>query len=83
MEMIEKWHKFLDLGGHAGVLLTYLSKVFDWIDHKLLIAKLHVYGFDTDALKFIHSYLRGRKQRTKINSSYSSFAEILFGVPQG
>ena len=24
-----------------------------------------------------------RKQRTKISSSYSSFAEILFGVPQG
>ena len=27
--------------------------------------------------------LKGRKQRTKINSSYSFFAEILFGVPQG
>ena len=32
---------------------------------------------------FINSYLKGRKQRTKINSSYSAFAEILFGVPQG
>ena len=50
------------------------------IDHELLIAKL---WFDTDALKFIYSYLEGRKQRTRINSSYSSFAEILFGVPQG
>ena len=46
-------------------------------------AKLHAYGFDTDALKFIYSYLKGRKQRTKTNSSYSSFAEISFGVPQG
>ena len=34
-------------------------------------------------LKFIYSYLKGRKQRPKINSSYSAFAEILFGVPQG
>ena len=49
------------------------------IDHELLIAK---FWFDTDALKFIYSYLEGRKQRTRINSSYSSFAEILFGVPQ-
>ena len=32
---------------------------------------------------FINSYLKGRKQRTKINSSYSAFAEILFGVLQG
>ena len=80
--MIEKWCKFLDIGGHAGALLTDLSKAFDCIDHELLIAKLHAYGFDTDALKFIYSYLNGRKQRTKINSSYSSFAEILFGIPQ-
>ena len=83
MAMIEKWRKFLDIGGHAGALLTDLSKAFDCIDHELLIAKLHAYGFDTDALKFIYSYLKGRKQRTKINSSYSSFPEILFGVPQG
>ena len=83
MAMIEKWRKFLDIGGHAGALLTDLSKAFDCIDHELLIAKLHAYGFDNDALKFIYSYLKGRKQRTKINSSYSSFAEILFGVPQG
>ena len=82
--MTEKWGKFLDIGlGHAGTLLSDLSKAFDWIDHELLIAKLHAYGFDTDALKLIYSYLMGRKQRTKINSSYSSFAEILFGVPQG
>ena len=80
MAMIEKWRKFLDTGGHASALLTHLSKA---LDHELLIAKLHAYGFDNDALKFIYSYLKGRKQRTKINSSYSSFAEILFGVPQG
>ena len=48
-----------------------------------MITKLHAYGFETDVLKFIYSYLKGRKQRTKINSSCSSFAEILFGVLQG
>ena len=36
----------------------------------------------THALKFVYSYLEGRKQRTKINSSYSPFADILFGLPQ-
>ena len=83
MAMIEKWRKFLDIGGHAGALLTDLPKTFDCIDHELLIAKLHAYSFDTDALTFIYSYLKGRKQNTKTNSSYSSFAEILLVVPQG
>ena len=83
MAMIEKWRTFLDIGGHAGALFTDLSKAFDCIGHELLIAKPHAYGFDNDALKCIYSYLKGRKQRTKIHSSYSFFAEILFGEPQG
>ena len=56
--MIEKWRKSLDTGGHACAPLTDFSKALDRIDRKLLIAKLNAYGFDTDALKFIHRGLR-------------------------
>ena len=31
----------------------------------------------------IYSYLSNRKQRVKINDSYSSWGKILFRVPQG
>ena len=34
-------------------------------------------------LRFLHSYLNGRKQSAKINDKYISFEEILFVVPQG
>ena len=57
MTMIEKWRKFLGIEGHAGALLPDLSKAFDCMVHELSIAKLHAYDFDTDALKFIYSYL--------------------------
>ena len=60
-----------------------LSKAFDTISHDLLIAKLHAYGFDKTALKFMKSYLSNRWQRTKINSSFSTWAELIIGVPQG
>ena len=30
-----------------------------------------------------HSYSSNRRQRTKINESYSSWEDILFGVPKG
>ena len=66
-----------------GVLLTDLSRAFDWLDHGLLIAKLNAYDFSLNALKLVHNYLSNRKQRTKRNSSYSSVLEIIFGVPQG
>ena len=35
------------------------------------------------ALQFVHSYLKNCMQRTKINLEYSSWQEIMFGVPQG
>ena len=49
-----------------------LSKAFDTINHELLIAKLHAYGFSMDALKIAHSYLSNRWHRTKIDDSFST-----------
>ena len=81
--MIEAWKKALDLKHTAGAVLTDLSKAFDCLNHKLLIVKLNAYGFHKDVLKFIYNYLENRKQRTKVNNSYSSWREVTHGVPQG
>ena len=64
-----------------GVLLTDLFKAFDCLSHELLLAKLHAYRFRISALTLAYSYLKNRKQRTKIISAYSCWEEILFGVP--
>ena len=60
-----------------------LSKAFDIINHDLLIAKLHAYGFDKNSLKLLLSYLKNRWHRTRINQNFSSWEELLQGVPQG
>ena len=81
--MLEKWKNIVDKRKCFGALLKDWSKAFDCLSHELLIAKLHAYGFELSAIKLIQSYLSNRKQRTKINATYSSWQEILFGVPQG
>ena len=81
--MLEMWKKALDEKKIVGGILTDLSKAFDCLSHDLLIAKLEAYGFDKTALKFIYDYLKERMQRTKVNGSYSSWKELLCGVPQG
>ena len=53
------------------------------LNHKFLIAKLGAYGFDTKALYYIKSYLDNRKQRVWVSSNFSSWQEIIVGVPQG
>ena len=60
-----------------------LSKAFDTINHELLIAKLHAYGFSKNSLSIILSYLSDRWQRVKINATFSSWKELIQGIPQG
>ena len=60
-----------------------LSKAFDCLNHKLLIAKLEAYGFSRSALKLVYNYLSNRKQRVKVNGKFGSWQESVKGVPQG
>ena len=83
VSMLEKWKSATDNKKLFGALLTDLSKTFDCLSHELLIAKINTYGFNMSTLRFVHSYLKNRMQRTKINSEYSSWKEIIFGVPHG
>ena len=81
--MLEKWRSAVDNKFFFEVLLTDLSKAFDCLSHERLLAKLHAYGFSIPALRLVYGYLKNRKQRTKINSAYSCWEEVIFGVPQG
>ena len=63
--------------------MTDLSKAFDCVTHDLIIAKSEAYDFYIDALKLIHDYLLNRKQRVKINDTYSSWKDTFYGISQG
>ena len=60
LPLLEKFKKSLDNRRSCGALLTVLSKAFDCLNHNLLIAKVHAYGFDSLSLRYITSYLIGR-----------------------
>ena len=81
--MLEKWKNTLDKSKHVGAVFMDLSKAFDTINHDLLIAKSETYGFSINALLFMLSYLKKRSQRVRINSSFSTWEEVIAGVPQG
>ena len=59
-----------------------LSKAYDCLPHDLLIAKFEAYGIGKSGLNLLLNYLSNRKQRTKVNSSYSDWYDIIRGVPQ-
>ena len=81
--MIEKWKRALDENIKVGAIFMNLSKAFDTLNHRLLLAKLKAYCLQPTALKQMENYLTGCFQRTKVNNSYSSWSGIIAGVPQG
>ena len=52
---------------------------FDCTADDLLVAKLHAYDLSEDAVKFVYSYLKRRKQGVKVNDTESFFQIILTG----
>ena len=82
ISMIGKWSKIIDKNGYAGEILMDLNKTFDAINHQLIIAKLHAYSFSKDVFLVVSNYLFNRKQSVKINSFFSSWTELIQGVPQ-
>ena len=81
--LLQAWQKELDNSGKVGTNLMELSKSYDCIPHDLLIAKLEEYGLDKISLNILFDYLNNRKQRTKIGCSFSSWYDIITGIPQG
>lgn len=60
--MLEKWKGGTNNEEYVSALfMDHLSRAFDTINHNR-IAKLKAYGFSTNALKLLHSYLKNRKQ---------------------
>jgi len=56
-----------------------LSKAFDC----LLVAQVHAYGFDEDALVLTSSHLKKEIQYFQIINTFSFFQEVISDAPQG
>ena len=58
--MLENFKEALDKSNSVSAIFIDLSKVFDILNHGLLIANLEAYGFSAKSLSYIHNYLNKR-----------------------
>lgn len=68
------------------LVFFYFSKRFDTVSHVLLLAKLKTMHLSSSVLKWLHSYLCGRRQAVRDpagRQGFSTFVDLVAGVPQG
>ena len=83
VEVLNYIYKLVDQKRCTAVASLDLSKAFDSISHTLILHKLSKLGMGESCLKWIESYLKDRKQKTKFKSYLSSEETVKSGIPQG
>ena len=73
----------MDNGNCIDAIYLDFAKAFDRVPHQRLIQKLQYHGISGALLKWISSWLHGRRQRVQISGVKSDWITILSGVPQG
>ena len=67
----------------TGMILTYLQKAFDTIDHDVIVQKLYAIGFLKHTVNWFQSYLSNRSFLVNLGNNFSQPASASCGVPQG
>ena len=66
----------------TGMILIVLQKVFDTIDHDILLKKLSAIDFSNHTIGWFKSYHSSRLFRVHLENCYPDAPSITCGVPQ-
>lgn len=84
LDMMHNWLSSIDKPGmFLRACFLDFSKAFDHIDHTILVNKLIHLGVRGFIIRWICSFLYGRRQAVKIKNIVSPWLPVHAGVPQG
>ena len=70
-------------GNYGFVVFLDFQRVFDTVDHSILLGKLRHYGVRGIPLRLINSFLENRKQCVTVSDHKSNIFDISIGTRQG
>jgi len=80
---LECWTSILEDGSGLDVIYLDYKKAFDTVPHQKLLQKLKGLKLGDTLTKWIGQFLLGRQMRVHVNGSFSSWINVISGVPQG
>ena len=85
-KLLQTYHTFCEAvvsGNEVRVIFCDISKAFDRVWHRGVLAKLTYFGISGNLLDWFKSYLSDRRQRVFLNGCSLDWAWVRAGVPQG
>ncbi len=67
----------LDNGNVVGAVFLDLKKVFDTVNHEILLHTFNLFSFSQQAINWFRSYLKSRDQCVKIDNSRSALRKTM------
>ena len=67
----------------TGICSLDIKKCFDTINHRILLKKMEMYGFNDDVILWFTSYLSNRGSKVYCRDQCSNIKYTNIGVPQG
>ena len=83
LELIDKITTDMDKSNIPINIYLDMSKAFDILDHRILLAKSKYYGITGTPLDLFMNYLSNRKQYVDFKGIKSNTLDVKTGVPQG
>ena len=83
LEFMEEITKEVDRGECVDVVYLDFAKAFDKVPTVRLLKKLKAHGVEGKVAAWIKAWLTDRTQRVNVRGKFSSWRQVLSGVPQG
>ena len=83
LEFLETVTSVIDSGEWFDVVYLDFSKAFDKVPKLRLLETLRAHGISGFLLNWLENWLSNRRQRVVLNGKFSTWKDVLSGVPQG
>ena len=83
LECLFDWSSNIDEKLETHIIYLDFAKAFDTVPHTRLVHKLRQAGIRGKLLKWIETFLKGRRQRVVLRNGMSGWQNVSSGVPQG